>query len=217
MSTSTSGAFCDLPVTWGSPDRGARRQDEPRGAARGGARGRASRWRSRRDLAANGTPPDQLDVSAEVTFDKLERWTVDPSTMTVRGRVPGIDEETFARDRRGRQGQLPDLARAQGQRRALGRGDAGVAAGARPGPRSPAPRGIRPAVSSPTLDHRGRRAPGGADPLAAACPTISSDSHPMTPTQVLGWRGGPSRPIPCVARPAEGFPRHPFMRFRVTP
>ena len=74
------------------------------------------------DLSRNGTPPDQLNVTAEVTFDKLDEVDGDGEQLTVRGRVPGIDEATF-RDRRGRKGQLPDLSRAQGQRRALGRRD----------------------------------------------------------------------------------------------
>ena len=49
-------------------------------------------------LGRNGTPPARLDVSAEVTFDKLEAgWKVESSALTVRGGVPGISEEDFLR------------------------------------------------------------------------------------------------------------------------
>jgi osmotically inducible protein OsmC len=47
-------------------------------------------------LVRAGTPPEQLDVSAEVTFDKLEAgWRVVSSALTVRGRVPGISAADF--------------------------------------------------------------------------------------------------------------------------
>jgi osmotically inducible protein OsmC len=48
------------------------------------------------NLAKAGSPPEQLDVSARVTFDKGEAgWGVTRSELTVRGRVPGIDESAF--------------------------------------------------------------------------------------------------------------------------
>jgi osmotically inducible protein OsmC len=49
------------------------------------------------NLAKAGFTAERLSVSAEVTFDKLEGgWTVTKSALTVRGRVPGIDEAAFA-------------------------------------------------------------------------------------------------------------------------
>jgi osmotically inducible protein OsmC len=48
------------------------------------------------DLGRNGTPPTSLNVSATVTFDKVEAgWKVVSSALTVRGVVPGIDAATF--------------------------------------------------------------------------------------------------------------------------
>ena len=47
------------------------------------------------DLAKAGSPPTRLDVSATVTFDKLDKWTVVSSALTVRGVVPGIDAARF--------------------------------------------------------------------------------------------------------------------------
>ena len=47
-------------------------------------------------LARAGTPPERLDVSAEVTFDKLEAgWRVVSSALTVRGVVPGMSVADF--------------------------------------------------------------------------------------------------------------------------
>ena len=48
-------------------------------------------------LAKAGTPPDRLDVEVTVTADKLEAgWTVASAAITVRGRVPGATQESFA-------------------------------------------------------------------------------------------------------------------------
>jgi lipoyl-dependent peroxiredoxin len=44
-------------------------------------------------LAKAGTPPEQLDTSATVTFQPGEGIT--KIALTVRGRVPGIDAPTF--------------------------------------------------------------------------------------------------------------------------
>lgn len=44
-------------------------------------------------LAENGTPPDQLDVSAKVTF--VAGQGVTRSVLTVTGVVPGLDAEKF--------------------------------------------------------------------------------------------------------------------------
>ena len=94
VSAISSGAFSDLPVSWAArtetPDKTS--PEELVAAAHAscfamafsGALGRA------------GTPPDRLDVSAEVTFDKLEAgWRVLSSHLTVRGVVPGMSEADF--------------------------------------------------------------------------------------------------------------------------
>jgi osmotically inducible protein OsmC len=49
-------------------------------------------------LAKNGTPPERLDVTATVRFDKvLDAWAVTSSELELRASVPDIDEETFTR------------------------------------------------------------------------------------------------------------------------
>lgn len=49
-------------------------------------------------LGRSGTPPERLDVSAEVTFDKQDAgWKVASSHLTVRGVVPGISTADFVK------------------------------------------------------------------------------------------------------------------------
>ena len=96
VSALSSGSFTDLPVSWAARTEapgGKTSPEELLAAAHAacfemalsGALGRA------------GTPPERLDVSAEVTFDKVEAgWRVVSSALTVRGVVPGMSAADFA-------------------------------------------------------------------------------------------------------------------------
>ncbi len=91
----TSGAFGELPVTWGSrtesPD-GRTSPEELLAAAHASCFSMALS----NTLAKAGTPPERLEVSAEVTADKMDAgWTVQRSVLTVRGRVPGASDSDF--------------------------------------------------------------------------------------------------------------------------
>lgn len=95
VSAMTSGAFTALPVTWGSRTEAADGRTSPEelvaaahascfSMALSGALGRA------------GTPPERLDVAAEVTFDQVEAgWRVVSSALTVKGVVPGMSADDF--------------------------------------------------------------------------------------------------------------------------
>ena len=95
VSAVSSGTFADLPVSWAARTESSDGKTSPEELLAGphaacfamafaGALGRA------------GTPPDRLDVSADVTFDKVEAgWRVVSSALTVRARVPGISEADF--------------------------------------------------------------------------------------------------------------------------
>jgi osmotically inducible protein OsmC len=48
-------------------------------------------------LAGEGYPPDAIDTRAEVEFSVSGTPTIETITLTTRGRVPGIDEDTFSR------------------------------------------------------------------------------------------------------------------------
>lgn len=91
----SSAAFSSLPVSWAARTEASNGLTSPEellaaahascfAMALSGALGRA------------GTPPDRLEVSAEVTFDKLDAgWKVVSSALTVRGRVPGSTAADF--------------------------------------------------------------------------------------------------------------------------
>ena len=130
----SSGAFRDLPVSW------AARTESPEGKTSpeeliAAAHASCFEMALSGALARGGTPPERLDVTAEVTFDKLEAgWRVVSSALTVVGRVPGLDAAGFRAAAEGDPRRLPGVGRAQGQRRPVGRGDArGVTASASPG------------------------------------------------------------------------------------
>ena len=92
----TSGSFARLPVTWASrteaPD-GRTSPEELVASAHASCYAMAFSG----SLCRNGTPPASLEVTATVTFDKVESgWKVVSSALTVRGNVPGLDGATFA-------------------------------------------------------------------------------------------------------------------------
>jgi osmotically inducible protein OsmC len=95
VTASTSQAFSDLPVTWGSrtqePD-GRTSPEELIAAAHASCYSMALSG----GLARAGTPGEHLSVSATVTFDQVDgSWTVVSSALKVTGIVPGIDTASF--------------------------------------------------------------------------------------------------------------------------
>ena len=95
VTASSSHAFTDLPVSW------AARTESPGGKTSpeeliAAAHAACYAMAFSGGLARGGTPPQRLDVSAEVTFDKIDAgWRVVSSALTVRGVVPGISEADF--------------------------------------------------------------------------------------------------------------------------
>ncbi|MGK2851284.1 MAG: OsmC family peroxiredoxin [Candidatus Limnocylindrales bacterium] len=91
----SSGTFSTLPVSWAARTEGPAGKTSPEELV---AAAHASCYAMAFSgaLARAGTPPERLDVSADVTFDKLEAgWRVVSSALTVRGVVPGISNEDF--------------------------------------------------------------------------------------------------------------------------
>jgi osmotically inducible protein OsmC len=92
----SSGSIARLPVSWAArteAHNGKTSPEELLAAAHASCFSMAFSSR----LAKNGTPPTSLEVTAAVTFDKLEAgWKVTESALTVTGVVPGIDQTTFA-------------------------------------------------------------------------------------------------------------------------
>lgn len=95
VSATTSGAFRDLPVTWGSRTEAADGRTSPEELI---AAAHASCFEMALSgaLARGGTPPEHLAVGATVTFDKTDAgWRIVSSALKVVGRVPGIDAAGF--------------------------------------------------------------------------------------------------------------------------
>lgn len=95
VSASTSGTFSDLPVSWASRTEAADGRTSPEelvAAAHASCYAMAFSGR----LGRAGAPPERLDVSATVTFDKVDAgWKVVSSALTVRGVVPGMSSADF--------------------------------------------------------------------------------------------------------------------------
>jgi osmotically inducible protein OsmC len=95
VSAKSSGAFSDLPVSWSARTEEANGKTSPEELV-AAAHSSCFSMALSGALARAGSPPDSLDVSAEVTFDKLDAgWKVVSSHLTVRGRVPGMSEADF--------------------------------------------------------------------------------------------------------------------------
>jgi osmotically inducible protein OsmC len=87
-----SGAFGPLDITWAS------RAEEPAGRTSpeeliAAAHAACVSMALSHGLAEAGTPPEQLKTSATVTFQPGEGIT--KVALTIRGTVPGLDEDGF--------------------------------------------------------------------------------------------------------------------------
>jgi lipoyl-dependent peroxiredoxin len=92
----SSGALARLPVSWSARTEehgGKTSPEELLAAAHASCFSMALSAR----LAKNGTPAENLQVTATVTFDNPggAGWKVASSALAVRGRVPGIDDAKF--------------------------------------------------------------------------------------------------------------------------
>ncbi len=95
VSASSSGTFTDLPVSWASRTESADGRTSPEELV-AAAHASCFAMAFSGALAREGTPPERLEVSADVTFDKLEAgWRVVSSALTVVGVVPGISADDF--------------------------------------------------------------------------------------------------------------------------
>ena len=95
VSAVSSGAFSELPVSWAARTESSDGKTSPEELV-AAAHAACFSMALSGALARAGTPPDRLDVSAEVTFDKLDAgWRVVSSALTVRGWVPGASVDAF--------------------------------------------------------------------------------------------------------------------------
>ncbi|MFL5777904.1 MAG: OsmC family peroxiredoxin [Chloroflexota bacterium] len=95
VSAVTSGSFADLPVSWAARTESAGGKTSPEELL-AAAHAACFCMALSAGLGRAGTPPERLDVAAEVTFEKVEAgWKVASSRLVVQGRVPGISEDAF--------------------------------------------------------------------------------------------------------------------------
>ena len=99
-----SGAFGPLDVTWASrtEDSGGLTSPEELIAA---AHASCFSMALSHGLAQGGTPPEELDTSATVTF--VPGTGVTKIALTVRGTVPGMDEAAFVEAAEGAKENCP--------------------------------------------------------------------------------------------------------------
>jgi osmotically inducible protein OsmC len=89
---SGSGALADLPVNWSARVESSNGRTSPEELI-AAAHAACFSMALSHGLAGAGTPPEELKTGATVTFQPGEGIT--KIALTVRGTVPGIDEEGF--------------------------------------------------------------------------------------------------------------------------
>ncbi|MGD0019452.1 MAG: OsmC family peroxiredoxin [Candidatus Limnocylindrales bacterium] len=95
VSATTSRAFSALPVTWASRTEHADGKTSPEELL-AAAHASCFSMAFASELAKAGSPADRLEVTSEVTFDRVDgKWSVISSKLTVRGRVTGFDNDRF--------------------------------------------------------------------------------------------------------------------------
>jgi lipoyl-dependent peroxiredoxin len=90
-----SGATDDLPVTWASRTERSDGKTSPEELV-AAAHASCFSMALSHELTEAGNKPDRLEVSSTVTLDLVDGApTVTGSKLTVRGKVPGIDQAAF--------------------------------------------------------------------------------------------------------------------------
>lgn len=95
VSARSSGAFDDLDVSWAARTEESNGKTSPEELV-AAAHASCFAMALSAALGRSGTPPERLDVTATVTFDKQDAgWRVMSSELEVRGKVPGMDVDAF--------------------------------------------------------------------------------------------------------------------------
>ena len=95
VSAVTTGIFTDQAITWRARTVAAEGKTSPEELL-AAAHAACYSMAVSNELAKAGHAPERVDVAVEVTADKREAgWTVLASRITLRARVPGVDQATF--------------------------------------------------------------------------------------------------------------------------
>src|SRR5436305_8898540 len=96
-----SGALGELPVTWASRTERSDGKTSPEELV-AAAHASCFAMALSHELGEAGHEPERLEVSSVVTLDEVDGApTVTTSKLTVRGRVPGIDQGEFEKAAQG--------------------------------------------------------------------------------------------------------------------
>jgi len=104
ITSTTSGAIGEQPVSWASRAEDANGKTSPEDLI-AAAHAACFAMALSHGLAQGGTPADELNTSATVTFQPGEGIT--KIALTVEGRVPGIDESAFLEAAEGAKANCP--------------------------------------------------------------------------------------------------------------
>jgi osmotically inducible protein OsmC len=95
VSATTSGIFDNQAITWRARTEASEGKTSPEELL-AAAHASCYSMAFSNELAKAGFPPDRVDATVVVTADKTDAgWTVLSSAITVRAKVPGIDEAVF--------------------------------------------------------------------------------------------------------------------------
>ncbi len=102
-----SGAFGGLPVSWAARTESSDGKTSPEELL-AAAHASCFAMALSAGLGRAGTPPQRLEVSAKVTFDKVgDGWKVASSELDVRGEVKGLDQAGFEKAANGAKDGCP--------------------------------------------------------------------------------------------------------------
>ena len=95
LSAGTSRAFSSLPVSWAARTESADGKTSPEELL-ASAHAACFSMAFSSELAKAGSPPESLDVTSEINFDRVDgKWTVISSKLIVHGHVHGLDAAKF--------------------------------------------------------------------------------------------------------------------------
>lgn len=107
VAASTSHVFSKLPVSWASRTEAPQGRTSPEELL-AAAHASCFCMALAAGLGRQNTPPQRLEVSASVTFDKVDAgWKVASSALAVRGWVKGIDADAFRKAAEGAKDGCP--------------------------------------------------------------------------------------------------------------
>lgn len=107
VSAVSSGVIAEAPITWRARTEEAGGMTSPEELL-AAAHAACYSMAVSNELSKAGYPPERVEVSVGIEADKATGgWTVLTSRISLRARVPGIDEETFHQKAEAAKGGCP--------------------------------------------------------------------------------------------------------------